>query len=117
MLRRLNQLIILSLLSSLLVPTFASAQDSVWGAKKSGWQLLTDSQRKEVFDFAESYKAYLRIAKTAYTSTKEFLRLAKASGFTEFTDASQVKPGARLIFNSHDRALVLAVVGSDPMLN
>lgn len=117
MLRRLNQLIILSLLSSVLIPIFASAQDSVWGAKKSGWQLLTDSQRKEVFDFAESYKAYLRVAKTAYTSTKEFLRLAKASGFTEFTDASQVKPGARLIFNSHDRALILAVVGSEPMLN
>jgi aspartyl aminopeptidase len=94
----------------------AIAQDgSVWNAKKSGWQLLNESQRKEVFEFAESYKSYLRVSKTALTSTREMLKQAKAAGFLEFTDASQVKAGARLIFNAHDRALILAVIGSEPV--
>ena len=117
MIQRVNRITLFILLICFLSSPLANAQDSAWGAKKSGWQLLTDAQRKEVMDFAETYKSYLRIAKDALTSTKELMRLAKASGFSEFTDASQVKPGARLVFNSHDRALVFAVVGSEPMLN
>ncbi len=117
MIKSTNRMLLYSLLVCFLTAPFAPAQDSVWGTKRSGWQLLTDTQRKEVFEFAENYKAYLRVAKTAYTSTKELIRLGKANGFSEFTDPAQVKPGARLIFNAHDRALVFAVVGSEPLLN
>src|SRR6266404_5087929 len=89
---------------------------SVWAAKKSGWQLLTPAQRTETGQFAEDFKSYLRVAKTAMLSTREVVRLAKAAGFVEFTDAAQVKPGARLILNNRDRAVVLTVVGTEPML-
>src|SRR5206468_12979694 len=66
---------------------------SAWAAKKSGWQLLTPAQRTEAGQFAEDFKSYLRVAKTAMLSTREVVRLAKAAGFVEFTDAAQVKPG------------------------
>lgn len=92
-----------------------AASASVWGSKKSSWLLLKDGQRDEVFAFAERFKDYLTVARTAQTSTTELLRLAKAAGFVEFKEASQVKPGARLIMPVRDRALVLAVVGSKPM--
>lgn len=109
------------LAGALMLMTFANhslAQDgSVWATKRSGWQLLTADQRRAVFDFAESYKAYLRAATTAANSNREVIRQAKANGFTEFTDAAQVKPGARLIFNNRDRAVILAIVGSEPVLN
>lgn len=108
----------LLLLSLCLSGQVLLAQDgSVWATKKSAWLLLNDSQRKEVFDFAETYKNYLRVSRTAYTSAKEIMRLAKAGGFIEFTEPTQVKPGARLIFHSHERAVILAVIGSEPMLN
>ena len=41
---------------------------SAWDTKKSGWQLLSAPQRQEVFDFAEKYKSYLRVARTALTT-------------------------------------------------
>jgi len=88
---------------------------SVWETKPSGWQLLSAPQRQEVFDFAEKYKAYLRVARTALTSTREVIRAARAAGFTDFTEAAQVKPGARLIINGRDRAVILAVIGSTPI--
>ena len=80
--------------------TLAMAQKgSVWESKKSGWLLLADDQRNQVFQFADQYKQYMSVARTAELSTREVMRLAKAAGFVEFTDPSQVKPGARLIVN------------------
>lgn len=84
-------------------------------AARSAWLTLTPQQKSDVFAFAEPYKDYLRHAKSAGLSTAEFLRLAKAAGFTDFTSPSQIKPGARLIFDNRDRAVVFAVIGSDPV--
>jgi len=97
-------------------PAAASAPlKTVWEGKKSGWDLATAEQRKEIFAFNEAYKAYLKVARSAYFSTREVTRQAKAAGFAEFTNAAQVKPGARLVVNSRDRGVMLVVVGSEPM--
>jgi len=110
------QRVIASAVACLMICLNVAAQkDSVWDAKKSGWQLLTQTQRAEVFDFAEKYKAYLRVAKSALTSTREVIRMARANGFADFTDPSQAKPGARLIINGRDRAVILAVIGTEPI--
>ncbi len=90
---------------------------SVWESRKSAWEQLAPGQRDEVFRFGEDYKAYLKVARSALTSTREVLRQAKAAGFSELTDASQVKPGTRLAVVAHDRAVILVVVGSEPILS
>ncbi len=88
---------------------------SVWQTKKSAWLTVQGAQKERLFEFAEQYKGYLAGARTAQTSTSEIVRLAKAAGFAEFTEAAQVKPGARLILPARDRALVLAVIGQKPI--
>jgi aspartyl aminopeptidase len=96
--------------------TLALAQKGgVWESKKSGWLLLTGDQHNQVIQFADQYKQYLRVARSAELSNREVMRLARAAGFIEFTDPSQVKAGARLIVNNRDRAVILAVIGSQPM--
>ncbi|HEY3203137.1 MAG TPA: peptidase M18 [Thermoanaerobaculia bacterium] len=94
-----------------------SKTGSVWDSKKSAWELLGPGQRDEVFRFGEDYKSYLAVSKSALTSTREVHRLAKAAGFSELTDAAQVKPGARLAITAHDRAVILVVVGSEPIVS
>jgi aspartyl aminopeptidase len=84
-------------------------------ASRSAWLMLTPEQKTQVFQFAEPYKDYLRHAKSAGLSTTEFIRLAKAAGFEEFSSPAQVRPGAKLIVPNRERALVLIVVGSDPV--
>lgn len=88
---------------------------TIWEAKKSGWELATVEQRKEIFAFNESYKTYLKVARSAYFSTREAIRQAKAAGFVEFSSATPVKPGAKLIVNGRDRGVILVVVGEDPL--
>ena len=93
----------------------ASPLKTVWEGKKSGWELATAEQRKEIFAFNDGFKTFLKVARSAYFSTREMTRQAKAVGFSEFTSPAQVKPGARLYVNSRDRGLMLVVVGSEPM--
>jgi aspartyl aminopeptidase len=88
-----------------------------WDAKKSAWLGLTPAQKDQTFKFADDYKRYLDVARTAELSTREVTRLAKAAGFAEFKDASQVKAGAKLIVTARDRAIILAVIGSDSLLS
>src|SRR5262245_62357380 len=95
MLRRVSVLILAAITA---VTLFAESEGSVWATKKSAWLLLKPGQREQVFQFADEYKAYMRVGKTALASTAEVTRLAKAAGFAEFTNPGQVKPGARLIF-------------------
>jgi aspartyl aminopeptidase len=90
---------------------------SVWENRPSAWEQLGAGQKDEVFKFAEGYKSYLKVSRSAQTSNMEVERLAKSAGFSEFTDPGQVKPGARLLINTHDRALILVVVGSDPIVS
>ena len=83
---------------------------SVWESRKSAWENLAPGQKDEVFRFAEDYKKYLSVSRTAETSTREVMRLAKAAGYSEFTKDDQVKPGARLYVNGRDRAIILIVL-------
>jgi aspartyl aminopeptidase len=102
-----------------LVSTGVLAQDnpggSAWGAKKSSWLALQPVQREEVFRFTDKYRDYLATTRTALASTSEVIRMAKAAGFVELTKPEQVRPGARLIMPSRERALVLAVIGQQPI--
>jgi aspartyl aminopeptidase len=89
--------------------------EGAWSKKKAAWVLLSPGEREQAQAFAEDYKAYLNVARSALGSTREVVRRAHAAGFTEFTKPDQVKPGARLIFPNRDRSLILVVVGSDPI--
>lgn len=88
---------------------------SVWQTKPSGWQQINDAQQREVFALNEGYKGYLRVAKTELSSTREIIRLAKATGFVEYSKPDQVKAGVKLIFNNRDRAVALVFVGKEPV--
>ncbi len=106
----------MAVIGAVLLASVARGQDakpagSVWDSRKSAWELLKPGQKDEVFRFADGYKSYLNVSRSALTSTTEVLRLAKAAGFSDFTDPTQVKGGARLIVNGHDRAVILVVVG------
>jgi aspartyl aminopeptidase len=109
------------LLGGLVLTGSAAAADrksgSVWEDRKSAWLRLPSGGLESVFRFAEEYKAYLKVARSALSSSAEVLRLARAAGFSEWTDAAQVKSGARLFVNGRDRAVILIVVGSEPVIS
>jgi len=114
--RIILSLVILGVATSLTLRVLADSEGDAWANKQSAWVTLKPAERSQVSDFAEDYKGYLKVARTAEGSTREMIRRAKAAGFTDFTSAAQVKPGARLIIPDRSRALILAVIGSEPIV-
>src|SRR5271167_2516954 len=115
-----NSLVVISLLvfaAGFSAKTSAQDEGDAWGKKKSSWLLLTPAEKTQVQDFSEDFKSYLNVARSALGSTREVIRRAHAAGFTEFTKNEQVKAGARLIIPNRDRSLILAVIGSDPIVD
>ncbi|MFC5862759.1 peptidase M18 [Acidicapsa dinghuensis] len=94
-----------------------ASKDTGKVAAKSAWITLTPDQRTQVFAFAGPYKDYMRHAKSASLSDQELVRLAHEAGFQDFTSSSQVKPGARLVVNNRGRAVLFAIIGSDPIIS
>jgi aspartyl aminopeptidase len=92
---------------------FMYAPDPLLAQKKSGWQLLNSAQKDSVFKFTEEYKGYVDKARTELSSTAEILRYLRAEGFQLYSSLEQIRPGARLIFNNRDRALIAAVIGRE----
>jgi aspartyl aminopeptidase len=84
-------------------------------AAKSAWLMLTPEQKAQTLQFAPPYKDYLRHAKSASLSEAELIRLAHAASFEDFSSPAQVKPGARLILSNRGRAVLFAVIGTEPI--
>ena len=112
----------MAVVAALLTASLCAAQQRGDGADETGkvaarsaWLTLTPGQKAEVMQFAEPYKDFLRHAKSARLSEAELERLAREAGFAEYTTASQVKPGARLILRNRGRAALFVVVGTDPI--
>ena len=76
---------------------------------------LNAEQKKEAFAFAEGYKAYLDAAKTEREAVTKAIELAKEKGFTEFVPGTKYLPGDKIYYNNRGKALILCVVGSDPL--
>lgn len=115
--RRLARVVCpLLVLLALAHPAMTGAWADTPAAKASTWTSTTAAQRAEITQLAEPYKRFLAAARTAQRATREEVKLAEQAGFVPFREASQCRPGARLIFSAHDRAVVLVVVGSTPIV-
>ena len=110
-----SAIVLAALTLSCFAQTKDTGNDAGKVAAKSAWLTLTPDQKKQVMQFAEPYKDYMRHAKSAALSAAELIRLAHAAGFADFTSPSQVKPGARLILNNRGRAVLFAVIGNNPI--
>jgi aspartyl aminopeptidase len=110
-----SALFISALTASCAAQTKDSGADSGKVAGKSAWLMLSPEQKTQTLEFADPYKDYLRHAKSASLSEAELIRLGHAAGFEDFTTPGQVKPGARLIVSNRGRAVLFAVIGSDPI--
>jgi aspartyl aminopeptidase len=90
---------------------------SSWVGKKSGWQLLKPGEQAQVMKFGEEYKRFMTAARTPATTVTEGIRVASEAGFRELRSGERAKPGDRIFLNNRGRALMLAVMGTEPVEN
>lgn len=86
---------------------------------KSAWSKYDDAKIAEVMQYNEGYKAFISDCKTERECVKEAIRQAEEMGYKDLkkiiAKGKKVKAGDKVYYNNMDKALVLFLVGSEPL--
>ncbi len=84
-------------------------------APKNGYTRLTAQQRTEMNAYAQRYMAFMNESKTEREATAWTIAEAQKQGFVPFTPGMAVKPGDKIYYNNREKAIALAVIGTQPL--
>ncbi|MFN4817870.1 MAG: aminopeptidase 1, partial [Ignavibacteria bacterium] len=106
-----------AILISLCLFTFVNLHgQSIWNSKRSSWLGIEQKDRTSIDMYIKGYTEYLDAARTELSSTRELMTLLRSNGFTLYSEKSQIKKGAKLLFNNRDRALIAVIIGDEPIM-
>ena len=83
--------------------------------RKNGYDRLTQAERREMNEYCESYKRFLAEGCTERECVEEILRLAQARGYRALRRGEVPQPGDKVYRVEAGKAIVLAVIGSEPL--
>ena len=81
--------------------------------KKNVFEEASAEKIGAIFDYCEGYKSYLNSAKTEREAVLTSIKMAEASGYTEYKLGDTVSVGDKKYFNQHGKSIVIFKVGSD----
>lgn len=93
----------------------ADKKEKLFYQQKNAYEIISDEEKKACYDYSEGYKKYLDNCKTERMSVKYSIALAEKEGFKPYVPGMDIKAGDRLYFNSRNKALFLAVIGTKPL--
>ncbi|MDR0909912.1 MAG: aminopeptidase [Spirochaetaceae bacterium] len=95
-------------------------QEKLTMTKKTGWEGLSENDKKTAFEFAERYKLMLSACKTEREWTAATISLLSMYGFKDIdtalssNDSPKMAPGTLVYRNCHNKALAFAIIGKKP---
>lgn len=85
--------------------------------QKNGWDMLAEGEKTALETYCEDYKKFLDAGKTERECVDYTVRLAQANGFRAFERGMELKPGDKVYRVNRDKAMMLAVIGSEGLEN
>ena len=95
--------------------TTEELRTSLLSAPKNGLSGMTDEQKAEMNAYCKRYAAFMDECKTEREATAWAVREAEKNGFVPFKPGMSVKPGDKIYYNNRDKAIALAVIGTEPL--
>ena len=95
--------------------TTEELRESLLMAPKNGFARLTELQRQEMEAYCKRYAAFLDACKTEREATAWAVSEAEKLGFRPFRSGMTVKPGDKIYYNNRNKAIALAVIGSESL--
>ena len=78
-------------------------------------EVLSEQDKRGADEFCEGYKDFLDTAKTEREAAREILRLAEENGYTPFVKGASYRPGDKVSYSVHGKAVILTVFGKRPL--
>ena len=86
---------------------------------KNAWLNLKDDEKQKVMDLNKKYIDFLNVSRTERLANREIIRQAKENGFVDIEDLiakkTQLKAGDRVYVDQKGKAVLMFVIGSDPI--
>ena len=95
----------------------ALLKEQLFMERKHAGLIMSDSEIAACDDFCESYKSFLDSAKTEREAVVTTIARAEEEGFVEYKQGMSLKVGDKIYYNNRGKALILAVIGSEPIEN
>ena len=95
--------------------TTEELRTSLFAEKKNGYTRITSEQREEMNAYAKRYMAFMDASKTEREATAWAVAEAEKYGFKPFTPGMEAKPGDKIYYNNRDKAIALAVIGTESL--
>ena len=87
--------------------------------RKNAWKSYNEEERTRLFGLGERYREFLNNGKTERECVKQGVEMAKARGYRDLADLiaakEAVKPGDKLYSVCMDKAIMLFVMGEEPL--
>ena len=97
--------------------TTEELRESLLMAPKNGYARITPEQRAEMESYCKGYMAFMDACKTEREATTWAVAEAEKHGFVPFKSGMSIKPGDKIYYNNRDKAMALAVIGTDSLAN
>ncbi|MCL2354524.1 MAG: aminopeptidase [Oscillospiraceae bacterium] len=92
-------------------------KESLFNAKKCGWDVATDEEKKDIYKFGDEYIYFLNKCKTERESITFSKQILDENGFVDVCSVESVKPGDKVYYINRDKTIYIAVIGTEPMEN
>ena len=97
--------------------TTEELRESLLAAPKNGYARITAEQKVEMESYCKRYMAFMDACKTEREATAWAIAEAEKYGFVPYKPGMEAKPGDKIYYNNRDKAIALAVVGTDSLAN
>lgn len=84
------------------------------------WDEISHAETRQVMELGEEYKKFLNASKTERLCVSHIISVAREKGFLsleELESKGPLSPGTKFYINNRGKALVLGVLGSEPLAN
>ncbi|OAT79469.1 aminopeptidase [Desulfotomaculum copahuensis] len=79
------------------------------------WERMDDGMRQAAYAFAGAYRQFISMAKTERETVQWAAGFARNNGFAALEERPRLNPGDRIFSVVRGKAMLLAVVGSEPL--
>ncbi len=92
-------------------------KDRLFNKKESGWKMVDDTEKKNIFHFSKRYIDFLNVSKTEREFVKAAKKLADENGFKDIMEFESLKAGDKIYFVNRDKSMYLAIIGEESIEN
>ena len=90
-------------------------REALLAAPKNGYTRINEDLKKEMDAYIKGYVSFIDTCKTEREATTWTVAQAESRGFVPLTPGMAVKPGDKIYYNNRDKAIILAVIGSESL--